>query len=211
MTRMLGFLSGLLVVVVLAVAAVRYPPAGLLTPQVDPQTAEPPIAEAVEASSPAEGPAIEAPQPLERVDDVPPAAVADESAGSEDGDSDPAAAVPKNADSTEAAAVASTAAAPAEPTVERMNGRTDERIGQEPAAADATRQWYTFWQPFHSELSAEGFRRRLEGVTGLDYRVVSPRPGEYQVAFAYRDEPERLENLAAIEAATGLVLRSGML
>jgi len=72
-------------------------------------------------------------------------------------------------------------------------------------------QWHAFWQPFHSEISAEGFRRRLEGVTGLDYRVVSPRPGEYQVAFAYRDESERLENLAAIEAATGLVLRSGML
>lgn len=81
--------------------------------------------------------------------------------------------------------------------------------GEETGAAG--RQWYAFWQPFRSEISAEGFRRRLEGVTGLDYRVVSPQPGEYQVAFAYRDEAERLAHLAAIEAATGLVLRSKML
>jgi len=79
------------------------------------------------------------------------------------------------------------------------------------ATGAAGRQWYAFWQPFRSEISAEGFRRRLEGVTGLDYRVVSPQPGEYQVAFAYRDEAERLAHLAAIEAATGLVLRSRML
>jgi hypothetical protein len=78
------------------------------------------------------------------------------------------------------------------------------------AAADAPR-WYTFWQPFHNRISAEGFLVRLERVTGLDYRIVSPQPGEYQVAFAYRDEAERQAHLAAIEAATGLVLRNTVL
>lgn len=83
-------------------------------------------------------------------------------------------------------------------------------VPQETAPAETPR-WYAFWQPFHSEISAAGFRERLERVTGLDYRIVSPRPGEYQVAFAYRDEAERQAHLAAIEAATGLVLRNTVL
>ncbi|MDH3441242.1 MAG: YtxH domain-containing protein, partial [Gammaproteobacteria bacterium] len=33
-------------------------------------------------------------------------------------------------------------------------------------------QWYSFWNPFRSEIAARGFVTQLEKVTGLDYRVV---------------------------------------
>ena len=31
--------------------------------------------------------------------------------------------------------------------------------------------WYSFWNPFRSEIAANGFVSRLESVTGIDYRV----------------------------------------
>ena len=79
-------------------------------------------------------------------------------------------------------------------------------IERELPAAPA-RQWFGFWYPFKSELSADGFRQRLERVTSLDYRVVEVERGQYQVAFAFTEEEERLKSLAEIEAATGLTLK----
>lgn len=210
MTRLTGFLSGLLLVVALAVAAVRYLPAEFFAGNV----ADEPV--------PAADPTAGALPSLPRVDNAPPAAAdtgadaaehvaaardTQEEASSADGTDDAAdlaGAVLSEAEPDE------TPGRSQDPTL--ASGPAPQRESASPAATDpAPRQWHAFWQPFHSEISAEGFRRRLEGVTGLDYRVVSPRPGEYQVAFAYRDEAERLAHLAAIEAATGLVLRSKML
>lgn len=225
MTRLLGFLSGLLLVIALAFVVLRYapawlpgergvagvssadgavaaatqeeqagestptpagePPAGL--PEALPEEAGPEPAPNP-AEQPARAPTQEpargsTPETLPRVDDPPPAPASTVAAEVGEDPGDYRAAIAANA------AIAATA---------------DE--ADEPA-----RQWHAFWQPFRSEISAEGFRRRLEGVTGLDYRIVSPRPGEYQVAFAYRDEAERQQNLAVIEEATGLVLRSRVL
>lgn len=67
-------------------------------------------------------------------------------------------------------------------------------------------QWYSFWNPFHSEIAARGFVSQLEKVTGLDYRVVKVKTGVYEVAFAYNDDVERRTKLAQIAAATGLDL-----
>ena len=67
-------------------------------------------------------------------------------------------------------------------------------------------QWYSFWNPFRSELAASGFVSRLEKVTGLDYRVVKVKTGVYEVAFAYGDDVERHAKLSQISAATGLDL-----
>ncbi|HKL64432.1 MAG TPA: hypothetical protein VJ883_13755 [Woeseiaceae bacterium] len=186
MTRLLGFLSGLLLVAALAVAAVRYPPA------------EPFRDQGGRVDEPGrDGESRESGHGKPADDRVPEAAPAP----------GPGAPEPASAAATEERGDAVAADAPPEPPAPVPP----------PAAAPgaqidhAERQWYAFWQPFRSEISAKGFRRRLEGVTGLDYRVLSPQPGEYQVAFAYRDEAERLAHLAAIEAATGLVLRSRML
>lgn len=70
--------------------------------------------------------------------------------------------------------------------------------------ADA--QWYSFWNPFRSEIAANGFVSQLERVTGLDYRVVRVKTGVYEVAFAYDDDAERRSKLSQISAATGLDL-----
>ena len=67
-------------------------------------------------------------------------------------------------------------------------------------------QWYSFWNPFRSELAANGFVSQLEKVTGLDYRVVRVKTGVYEVAFAYLDDEERRFKLSQISAATGLDL-----
>ena len=80
---------------------------------------------------------------------------------------------------------------------------------QAPAASltvPAELRWYAFWSPFRSQIAANGFVARLQRVTGLDYRVVSSKPGVYEVAFAYDDDAEIQANLAQISAATGLDL-----
>jgi len=66
--------------------------------------------------------------------------------------------------------------------------------------------WYSFWNPFRSQIAANGFVSQLEKVTGLDYRVVKTNSGVYEVAFAYVDDAERRQKLAQISAATGLDL-----
>ena len=67
-------------------------------------------------------------------------------------------------------------------------------------------QWYSFWNPFRSELAATGFVTQLEKVTGLDYRVFKVKTGVYEVAFAYNNDDERRTKLSQISAATGLDL-----
>lgn len=67
-------------------------------------------------------------------------------------------------------------------------------------------QWYSFWNPFRSEIAARGFVTQLEKVTGLDYRVVKVKTGVYEVAFAYDNDAERRTKLSQISAATGLEL-----
>jgi len=88
-------------------------------------------------------------------------------------------------------------------------------VGQSDAAASAgpvsaqdldTTLWYSFWNPFRSEIAASGFVAQLEKVTGIDYRVVKVKTGVYEVAFAYHDDDERRSKLAQISAATGLDL-----
>ena len=72
--------------------------------------------------------------------------------------------------------------------------------------SDLDPHWYSFWNPFRSEIAASGFVSQLERVTGIDYRVVKVDTGVYEVAFAYSDDAERRIKLSQISAATGLDL-----
>jgi len=67
-------------------------------------------------------------------------------------------------------------------------------------------RWYSFWNPFRSEIAANGFVSRLEKVTGLDYRVVKVKTSVYEVAFAFADDMERRSKISQISLATGLEL-----
>ena len=68
------------------------------------------------------------------------------------------------------------------------------------------RQWYSFWNPFRSEVAARGFVSQLEKVTGLDYRIVRVKTGVYEVSVAYEGDTEKQAKLSQIQAATGLEL-----
>ena len=72
-----------------------------------------------------------------------------------------------------------------------------------------TQQWYAFWSPFRSEIAAAGFITQLQRVTGLDYRVVKVKPGNYEVAFSYAKDGDIPINLSQISAATGLDMPEG--
>lgn len=67
-------------------------------------------------------------------------------------------------------------------------------------------RWHSFWNPFRSEIAANGFVGQLEKVTGLDYRVVKIKTGVYEVTFAYENDTERRTKLSQIASATGLDL-----
>jgi len=73
-------------------------------------------------------------------------------------------------------------------------------------AAENDLRWHSFWNPFRSEIAANGFVGQLEKVTGLDYRVVKIKTGVYEVTFAYENESERRTKLSQIASATGLDL-----
>jgi len=213
MTRVLGFLTGLLLVIALAFVVLRYPPAGL--------PGGPAIAAMDAADSTVAAAAQEEPALATAAESTLEPTLEPTLEHSREQTREPIQASAREADQEPVIPPAAAETLPrvddpppvpvTQVAAEVSENPGDDRAAPAPDADEPARQWHAFWQPFHSEISAEGFRRRLEGVTGLDYRVVSPRPGEYQVAFAYRDEAERQERLAAIEAATGLVLRSGML
>ena len=100
---------------------------------------------------------------------------------------------------------------PPEPVPEPVVATPPEPPGEPAAVADAgpepvPAQWHAFWSPFGSRIAADGFVRRLESVTGFDYRVVKVDNGVYEVAFAYSSESERDTKLTTIAAATGLEL-----
>ncbi|MDJ0927917.1 MAG: hypothetical protein QNJ73_09725 [Gammaproteobacteria bacterium] len=75
-----------------------------------------------------------------------------------------------------------------------------------PVTDELDPHWHAFWNPFRSQIAANGFAARLTAVTDIDYRVLRRKPGVYEVAFAYTDDSERVAKLAQIESATGLTL-----
>jgi hypothetical protein len=65
---------------------------------------------------------------------------------------------------------------------------------------------YLFWSPFRSEWAAQGFAGRLTASTQVPVEVVNAGPGNYQVAFSYQNETDRLARIERIETITGLKL-----
>lgn len=119
-------------------------------------------------------------------------------------DQDTLGATAVGADAVEAPAAA--VEAPTEAPIEAGTLPADPAATAEPVAASESPHWHSFWNPFRSEIAANGFAARLRSVTGIDYRVVRLKPGSYQVAFAYGDESERRSKIEQIESATGLNL-----
>lgn len=93
---------------------------------------------------------------------------------------------------------------PAEHVAQSANDSTGINTSNEFGEQDL--RWHSFWNPFRSEIAANGFVTQLEKVTGLDYRVVKIKTGVYEVTFAYENDSERRTKLSRISSATGLDL-----
>lgn len=66
---------------------------------------------------------------------------------------------------------------------------------------------YAVWRPFHSQLSAKGFARRLSLQLGYPFDVVKVDAAEYLVVFAYDDEAQRELLSAQVTELTGYTPR----
>ena len=59
------------------------------------------------------------------------------------------------------------------------------------------------WKPFHSEVSAQGFARRLSVQLGYPFRAMREGPATYQVVFDYSSDEQREVLRQQVEALTG--------
>ncbi len=59
------------------------------------------------------------------------------------------------------------------------------------------------WKPFHSEVSAQGFARRLSVQLGYPFRALREGPATYQVVFDYSSDEQREVLRQQVEALTG--------
>lgn|GEM_PF-1880272 len=71
---------------------------------------------------------------------------------------------------------------------------------------DSKPTWYPLWSPFHSELSAQGFAKRLAALSGRSLRVTEEGPSRYRVQLAYLDSDDLKAALLAIRQTAGLDL-----
>lgn len=169
--------------------------AELLTEALSPDALAEPAADFLMPDAPAE-PVAEVGTPARPVADVPLPDVLQGPEWSPDESLETAASLPASVEPASPAAVL----AAAEVAFDATPGTAA------PAAPAHDSQWQSIWNPFRSQIAANGFAARLSAVTDIDYRVVRLKPGTYQVAFAYADDSERAAKLAQIQGATGLDL-----
>ncbi len=59
------------------------------------------------------------------------------------------------------------------------------------------------WEPFHSEVSATGFAKRLSLQLGYPFQVTKDGPARYLVVFDYKSDEERALLVQQVAALTG--------
>lgn len=72
-----------------------------------------------------------------------------------------------------------------------------------PVTAPTAASKASVWRPFHSQLSAEGFARRLSMQLGYPFEVLKVDAAEYHVVFSYSDEAQRQTLSAQVLELTG--------
>ncbi|MGI9325358.1 MAG: hypothetical protein ACR2PZ_09085 [Pseudomonadales bacterium] len=78
--------------------------------------------------------------------------------------------------------------------------------GKDFPATDALPQ-VAVWRPFHSQMSAEGFAKRLSLQLGYPFTVVKVGAARYHVVFSYQDSAERDLLAEQLTALTGYTPR----
>ncbi len=99
--------------------------------------------------------------------------------------------------------------APSAPSQERQKDPLFASSAVSPTSSDSTvaeLNWEPVWRAFRSEISAKGFAGHLERLTGQEYRIRRTSPWAYQVELPYSDEAQRNALLHEIQTKTGLKL-----
>ncbi len=78
-----------------------------------------------------------------------------------------------------------------------------------PSMVDSPTTQAVVWRPFHSEVSANGFARRLSAQLGVDFYVRRQEAAVYHVVFDYTSPEERELLQSQIAALTGFSPRAG--
>jgi len=83
----------------------------------------------------------------------------------------------------------------------------EARVSQAPIRQSLEdKKWQSFWKPFSTPGSAQGFARSITEKTGLEVKVIRVKAGQYEVAFAYSDAEDRVADTRLIERELGLRL-----
>lgn len=61
----------------------------------------------------------------------------------------------------------------------------------------------TIWEPFHSQVSATGFAKRLSLQLGYPFQVTKDGPARYLVVFHYKSDEERALLVQQVATLTG--------
>lgn len=93
--------------------------------------------------------------------------------------------------------------APAIAAVPEMAMERDTEQVLEPVIAPAAVETAVIWKPFHSEVSATGFARRLSTQLGYPFRAQREGPARYHVVFDYDTEQQRELLHSQVTALTG--------
>jgi hypothetical protein len=80
---------------------------------------------------------------------------------------------------------------------------SSEAIAGLPEGSPEAGSKVSVWRPFHSQLSAEGFARRLSMQLGYPFEVLKVDAAEYHVVFSYSDDVQRQTLSAQVLELTG--------
>ncbi len=90
-----------------------------------------------------------------------------------------------------------------------------EEVFSQPSTEEKTKDikeekyWQIIWSPFRTRRSATGFATRINGLTGLEMDVKKSTSGKFQVAFSYKNDEEKKQNIHLIENQICLTLIKG--
>ncbi len=73
-----------------------------------------------------------------------------------------------------------------------------------PVLLTDTIQWHTFWGPFKTRNSAQGFTDYVAKRTDIEINIIERKPGQYMVAYPYRTESDREATALLIKERTAL-------
>jgi len=90
--------------------------------------------------------------------------------------------------------------------VEKNTSRVKALAPIDNVSSEQQVQLQSFWGPFKTRISAQGFAENLAKRTSIELEIVEARPGDFMVAYPYGTENERQAIATLIEQRTGLKL-----